>query len=326
MTSQLDRIERLLLESKLGFSSGSQRVPVYCNRSKGGLWYTLDKVGDDLVPMPIAGDRLTCYLEGLLVKSVTRKKKGECDKFRLYVKGDRSYVLESGWSTVPKEQSFAKGLVWTIAHMSQQQLQQPIVLNPHPGDEDGVMFCRMIQEGKSIYVERHGEPDWEDVLERAIANLEQATGRSFREKIEEAPLGETMLDSLAQSPSSEMPFTERLGHRLDRLDDLEKCRQFYHWIIGKVIWKQVNEVPGLAADVKQKLATAIATLAPQDLSAVRSLSDGQLGRLGWTDEKIENTLFQRYGKRSRSELGVSELYLFLWYLEEQQQLSLQEIR
>jgi hypothetical protein len=48
MTSQLDRIERLLLESRLGFSSGSQRAPVYCNRSKGGLWYTLDKVGDDL--------------------------------------------------------------------------------------------------------------------------------------------------------------------------------------------------------------------------------------------------------------------------------------
>jgi hypothetical protein len=90
MASQLDRIERLLLESKLGFSSGSQRVPVYCNRSKGGLWYTLNKVGEEMVPMPIEGDRLTCYLEGLLIKSVTRKKKGECDKFRLYVKGDRS--------------------------------------------------------------------------------------------------------------------------------------------------------------------------------------------------------------------------------------------
>jgi len=37
MTSQLDRIERLLLESKLGFSSGGQRVLVYCNRSKQNL-------------------------------------------------------------------------------------------------------------------------------------------------------------------------------------------------------------------------------------------------------------------------------------------------
>jgi hypothetical protein len=43
-------------------------------------------------------DRLTCYLEGLVIKSVTRKKKGECDKFRLYVKGDRLYILEAGWS------------------------------------------------------------------------------------------------------------------------------------------------------------------------------------------------------------------------------------
>ncbi|MBC7972024.1 MAG: hypothetical protein H7Z11_18185, partial [Verrucomicrobia bacterium] len=140
------------------------------------------------------------YLEGLLIKSVTRKKQGECDKFRLYVKGDRPYVLESGWSTVPKEQSFAKGLIWTITHMSQQQLQHPIVLNPHPGEEDGVMFCRVIQDSKSIYVERQGEPDWEDVLERAIVNLEQATGRSFREKPEETLPEETTSDPVAQAP------------------------------------------------------------------------------------------------------------------------------
>ena len=182
MTSQLDRIERLLLESKLGFSTGSQRVPIYCNRSKGGLWYTLNKVGEEMVPMPIEGDRLTCYLEGLLIKSVTRKKQGECDKFRLYDKGNRSYLLESGWTTVPKEQSFAKGLIWTIAHMSEAQLQQPVILSPHAGNEDGVMFCRVIQDGKSIYIERNSEPDWDEVLERAIANLEQATGRSFREQ------------------------------------------------------------------------------------------------------------------------------------------------
>lgn len=326
MTTQLDRIERLLLESKLGFSSGSQRVTVYCNRSKGGLWYTLNKVGDDLVPIPIVGDRLTCYLEGLLVKSVTRKKKGECDKFRLYVKGDRPYVLESGWSTVPKEQSFAKGLIWTIAHLSQQQLQYPIILNPHPGDEDGVLFCRVIQNGKSIYVERHGEPDWEDILERAIANLEKATGRSFREKPEEILSEETMSDSFAQAPEfSEMPFIEGVHHRLSHLNDLEKCRQFYRWITDRPVWKQVNEVPAMASDVKQELARAIATLAPKDLNAVRALTDIQLERLGWAVEKIQDILFQRYGKRSRSELSVSELYLFLWYLEGQQQLSLQTV-
>ncbi|MBW4514631.1 MAG: hypothetical protein KME11_05340 [Timaviella obliquedivisa GSE-PSE-MK23-08B] len=325
MTSQLDRIERLLLETKLGFSSGSQRVPVYCNRSKGGLWYTLDKVGDDLVPRTIEGDRLTCYLEGLLIKSVTRKKKGECDKFRLYVQGDRPYVLESGWSTLPKEQSFAKSLVWTIAHMTQQQLQQPIILNPHPGEEDGVMFCRMIQEGKSIYVERQGEPNWDDVLERAIANLEHATGRSFREKPEEALLEETPPDPLAQVPPSEMPLMDRVNHLLKRLDDIEKCRQFYHWITDRAVWKQVNEVPATASSVKQELAKAIANLAPDDLSPVRALTDVQLNRLGWEAEKTQNTLLQRYGKRSRSALGVSELYLFLWYLEGQQQASLQRV-
>jgi len=73
------------------------------------------------------------------------------------------------------------------------------------------------------------------------------------------------------------------------------------------------------------LAKAIASLAPNDLSPVRTLTDVQLGRLGWEAEKTQNTLFQRYGKRSRSELSVSELYLFLWYLEGQQQLRLQGV-
>jgi hypothetical protein len=250
----------------------------------------------------------------LLIKSVTRKKKGECDRFRLYVKGDRSYVLESGWSTLPKEPSFAKGLIWTIAHMSQQQVQQPIILNPHPGEEDGVMFCRVIQEGKSIFVERHGEPDWEDILERAIANLEQATGRSFREKLEEVPTEETMSDSLAQAPDlSEIPFMDGVNQMLDSLDDVEKCRQFYHWVTDRAVWKQVNEVPETASYVKQELAKAIVNLAPHDLSTIRTLTDVQLDRLGWEGEKTQNTLFQRYGKRSRSELSVSELYSFLWY-------------
>lgn len=62
------------------------------------------------------------------------------------------------------------------------------------------MFCHVTQEGKSVYIERQGEPDWEDVLDRAIDhNLEQATGRSFREKPGEAPLEETMPDPLAQA-------------------------------------------------------------------------------------------------------------------------------
>ncbi len=168
------------------------------------------------------------------------------------------------------------------------------------------MFCRIIQDSKSIYVERNGEPDWEEVLDRAIANLEQATGRSFREKPEEAPPEETPSDPLAQAPEpSEMPFMDGVNHLLSSLDDIEKCRQFYKWITDRAVWKKVNEVPATAAYVKQEMAKAIANRAPDDLSSVRTLTDVQLGRLGWEAEKTQNTLFQRYGKRSRSELGVS---------------------
>jgi len=37
---------------------------------------------------------------------------------------------------------------------------------------------------------------------------------------------------------------------------LDKCRQFYHWITDRAVWKQVNEVPETAAYVKQELAKA----------------------------------------------------------------------
>jgi hypothetical protein len=164
-------------------------------------------------------------------------------------------------------------------------------------------------------------------MSKAIANLEQATGRSFREKPEEALPEETPSDPLAQAPEpSEMPFMDGVNQMLNGLDDIEKCRQFYYWITDRAVWKQVNEVPETASYVKQELAKAIASLAPDNLSDVRTLTDVQLGRLGWEIEKTQNTLFQRYGKRSRSELSVSELYLFLWYLEGQQQLSLQGVR
>ena len=78
-----------------------------------------------------------------------------------------------------------------------------------------------------------------------------------------------------------MPFMDGVNHLLSSLDDVEKCRQFYYWITDRAVWKQVNEVPATAAYVKQELAKAIASLAPDDLSTVRTLTDVQLGRLGW---------------------------------------------
>ncbi len=82
----------------------------------------------------------------------------------------------------------------------------------------------------------------------------------------------------------------------------------------------------MAAYIKQELAKAIASLTPDDLSTVQTLTAVQIGRLGWEAEKTQNMLFQRYGKRSQSELSVSELCLFLWYLEGQQSSSLQGVR
>jgi hypothetical protein len=326
METQLDRIERLLMEQKLGFSSGTQRIPIYCNRSKGGLWYTLERNGDDMVPTTIEGDRLTCYLEGLIIKSVTRKKKGDCDKLRLYVKGDRPYVLESGWSTLPREQSFAKAIIWTIAHMTKAQIQNPIVLNPHPGNEDGVLFCKIFQGKKSLYFERNEEPDWDAILEMAIVNLETATGRSFREKTEDPEPQESSTGNFTEAQAIEgIGVMDMFNRQLAATTSIKDCRLFCQWVKTPAVWKQISEVPAAASFAQQKLREAISTHAPADLRDVQMDIAIQVDRLGWDEAQVQQFVKNKYGKGGRSELDAAEHFLFLWHLEGQQQLSLQGV-
>lgn len=133
-------------------------------------------------------------------------------------------------------------------------------------------------------------------------------------------------EALQEEPEpSEVPFMDGVNQMLNSLDSIERCRQFYQWISDRAVWKQVNEVPATASYVKQELAKAIGKFAPDDLSQARMLADIEIGRLGWDSAKTQDTLYARYGKRSRSELAVSELYLFLWHLKGQQQLSLQGV-
>lgn len=325
---RLSQIEALLQESRLGFHAHTQRTPVYCNRSKGGVWYTLD-IKNDMNPIPIESDRLLCYLEGIVIKATTRKKKGECEKFRLYVQGDRPYVLEAGWSTAPKEQSFAKGIVWAIAHMSQEQLKRPVDLQPQPGTEDGVLFCRLFQRGKSLYFDRptNGEPNWDKVLEQAIANLEKATGRSFREKPEDAHQDEASeeieqepvraLEALEAQATGELPFMDMVNQGIARLESLAHARDFYGWMTERSVWQQISAIPAAAELTKKRFEQAIARFVPEDISDVKVAIDAEIMRLKWSHEQFEYKLVEWYNVSTRSRLSGAQLYLLLWRMERQ---------
>jgi len=186
LKQQLDRIEQTLEASQLGFIQTDKIKIVYCNRANGGLWYGLEiSSSATLIPKIIEAESLRCRLQGIAVRTATREGE-ECEKFSLYVQGDRRYVLESGWSTVKGKNSFAQGLVWAIASMTPEQLKRPVVLTPRPGTKSSVLFCRIYQDGESIYPERTEDLDLEVLLRLAISNLEAASGRSYREKDQES--------------------------------------------------------------------------------------------------------------------------------------------
>lgn len=331
---QLDRIEHMLKKSSYGFrEEGNKRTVVFCNRTNDCLWYKLDHGVDPAVVVPILQGSLKCQLEGIAIRTVVRDDK-ETRKFTLYVEGDQPYALESGWSTALKEASFAKSLVRTIAGMTIEQLMQPVTLQPVIGtSKKKTLFCRVFQNDESIFIPNEEGTDWDDVLQQAIANLEEATGRNFREKEEaEVPEPETSdpIDSpvsssvmpepvsrvrtIDQEPS-ELPIQDAVKIMIDDIDSIEKAYAFYGWLTQEGNWKQVSFLPGVGEGIKRRLAEKIVANTSTDLRAIQSDVKTELDYLNWTPIQIESKLVKKYKKREYTQLSQSESYLFFWSLQ-----------
>lgn len=149
---------------KLGLTEAPASLKIYANRSNGGLWYTV-KDGE---VQPIGATALTGYLQEIKFEQVERRGK-PVTKLQAYFKGDRPYCIESGYDS-----HFSKGLMAAIASMERDQLQQPITLQPQPGQDESVLFCRVYDvAGEPIKVSYNDETDWRSISVRAIKNIRE---------------------------------------------------------------------------------------------------------------------------------------------------------
>ena len=149
----------------LGFTDAPTLYRIYANRSNNCLWYTV-RAGEVI---PIAHSALTGYLQELKFEQVERRGK-PVTKLMTYLKGDRPYCIESGYDS-----QFSKGLLAAIAQLTSAQLTRPITIIPQPGEDDAVLFCRVLLNAEPVIATYDDQTNWRDVAQTALKNLHQAT-------------------------------------------------------------------------------------------------------------------------------------------------------
>jgi hypothetical protein len=161
---QLQRIAEALApasQQALGFGEAPKsQTYIFCNRSKGGVWYALDS---DSKPVLIEQPALTGYIRKLDFKETTRRNE-KSFKLHCTIEADQVYVLEGS-----AKAHFSKGLLSAIASLTPEQLKQPLTIVPQPSTENGeVLFCNVYQNGKQVYAPYDEQTDWKTVSRVAV--------------------------------------------------------------------------------------------------------------------------------------------------------------
>ena len=148
-------------KQKLGFGEAPRSVQfLFCNRNKGGVWYTLDQQGQ---PVNVDASSLTGYLRKLEFKEVVRRNE-KTHKLHLTLEGDRIYCLESS-----SKAHFSKGLISAILLLTPSELMQPLTIVPQPSTENGeVLFCNVYQGSKQIFAAYDDKTDWKIAARAAV--------------------------------------------------------------------------------------------------------------------------------------------------------------
>ena len=154
-------------EETLGFCESPRLRFIYCNRQDDCNWYFME--GEKRIPIHYPA--LTGIIQSLEFKRKEVKVGStlkESWKLRLYLKSDHYYCLESGFDTV-----FSKGLLSSIAHLSPQQLTQPLIIEPSASMEvSQVLFCRVYTHtGEQIYAPWEDNPNWQQITQQVVAHL-----------------------------------------------------------------------------------------------------------------------------------------------------------
>jgi hypothetical protein len=158
----------------LGFGAAPRsEVWVFCNREKGGLWYTLDSQGQ---AVNIEHSALTGYIRKLEFTKPVRRGE-ETDKLNCIIEGDKIYVLESGAAV-----QFSKGLLNAIASLSPDALKQPITIVPEPsGKNEEVLFCNIYQGDEQVFAPYDEQTNWRKVSRTAIDAVKAANSEAVVE-------------------------------------------------------------------------------------------------------------------------------------------------
>jgi hypothetical protein len=153
----------------LGFGPAPKSTQyVFCNRTRGGIWYTLNEQGE---PDIIEHQALTGYIRKLEFPSVQRRGQ-DARKLHCTIEGDRPYVLESS-----HDSHFSKGLLNAIAALSPEQLKQPVTIVPQASTQNAeVLFCNVWQGNQPIFATYDEATDWRLVSRAAIDLVRAANG------------------------------------------------------------------------------------------------------------------------------------------------------
>jgi hypothetical protein len=156
----------------LGFGPAPKsEVWVFCNRDKGGLWYSLDSQGQ---AVNIEHPALTGYIRKLEFTKPVRRGE-ETDKLNCIIEGNKRYVLESGAAV-----QFSKGLLNSIASMTPEALKQPITIVPEPSAKnEEVLFCNVYQGDEQVFAPYDEHTNWRLVSRAAIDVVKVANSEAI---------------------------------------------------------------------------------------------------------------------------------------------------
>lgn len=154
---------------KLGLHNEAGSCKIYCNRHNGSLWYTLNNSEASAV----AQSALTGYLKELRFENAERRNK-ETSKLLTTIQADRTYILESGADT-----NFSKCLLTAVASLTPEQLYLPLILQPQPGNDESVLFCRVWVGSELIKASYGEETNWREISIQALAVTKAANEMAF---------------------------------------------------------------------------------------------------------------------------------------------------
>jgi len=170
LEAQLRQLIQLLTpKPALGFGEAPKSEQwVFCNRTKGGCWYSLD---GDSNPIVLPHGSLTGYLRKLEFTKAIRRNK-ECWKLHATIEADRVYILESS-----HDSHFSKGLLSAIATLPPEALTSPVTIVPQASKQtDEVLFCNVWIDGAEVIAPYSEATNWKQLGRAAVDVVKAANG------------------------------------------------------------------------------------------------------------------------------------------------------